>query len=124
MPSDPQRVQAVFLAAVELPAADRAAVLDRECGADADLRRRVEVLLKAHDESGSFLDAPATAGEESPPAATGAAAGARIGPYTVLEKLGEGGMGTVYLAQQEEPVKRRVALKVIKPGMDTDRVIA
>jgi serine/threonine protein kinase len=126
MPTDPNRVQAVFLAAVERPAAERLAFLDETCGTDADLRRRVEALLAAHDAPGSFLDSP------PPTAADGAIEGAdpqasigtHVGPYKVLELLGEGGMGAVYLAEQEEPVRRRVALKVIKAGMDSARVIA
>jgi eukaryotic-like serine/threonine-protein kinase len=138
MPSDPQRVQAAFLGALERPAADRPALLDQECGADGELRRRVEALLKAHDEAGSFLEEPATnpAFTSDPePTATadegepGAGApeevvGSRIGPYKVLQQLGEGGMGVVYLAEQEQPIKRRVALKVIKAGLDSRRVIA
>jgi serine/threonine protein kinase len=126
MPTDPNRVQAVFLAAVERPVAERPAVLDRECGSDAELRRRVETLLQAHDASGSFLEAPAA----GPPIDTVQTPGTRltigtvVGPYKVLQLLGEGGMGAVYLAEQEQPVKRRVALKVIKAGMDSARVIA
>jgi eukaryotic-like serine/threonine-protein kinase len=126
MPVDPERVQAVFLAAADQEgAAGRAAVLDRFCGADAELRQRVETLLRAHDAPGPFLDSPtpnlvATAGElpvtEKP--------GTMIGPYKLMEQIGEGGMGLVFVAEQQQPVRRRVALKVIKPGMDTRQVIA
>jgi serine/threonine protein kinase/tetratricopeptide (TPR) repeat protein len=137
MPADPQRVQAVFLAAIE--AADptaRAALLTRECGDDAELRQRVDALLQAHDQSGSSLDHPAAEGATSddvvpgrwidpagmPPAAEGP--GSRIGPYKLLQQIGEGGMGVVYMAEQTEPVQRKVALKIIKAGMDSRHVLA
>src|SRR5262249_27866468 len=133
MPLDKQRVQSVFRAAVE--ADDRATVLDRECGDDAELRQRVEALLEAHDAPGSFLDQPA-AGEISSDIVSGhfvdpadvprrtVDVGKRVGPYKPLQLRGEGGMGAVYMAEQEEPVKRRVALKIIKAGMDSARVLA
>ena len=126
MPLDSNRVQAVFLAAVEAADPDaRAAVLDRECGTDAELRQRVEALLKAHDGQGGMLDRPA---DELPMTAAFRPAaeqvGSVIGPYKLLQKLGEGGMGTVFMAEQEQPVRRRVALKIIKAGMDSAQVIA
>jgi serine/threonine protein kinase len=119
----PDRVEALFLAAVEQPAAERDAFLGRECNGDRELRRRVQALLAAHDLPGSFLEAPviapallqATLVEE--PSET-------IGPYKLREVLGEGGMGVVYAAEQQQPIRRKVALKVIKPGMDTREVIA
>ncbi|MCI0743155.1 MAG: hypothetical protein L0Y72_29355, partial [Gemmataceae bacterium] len=104
---------------------ERAAYLEEACGADADLRRRVERLLEAQPKVGSFLQdalgAPqATLAQpdvfESP--------GMVIGPYKLLQQIGEGGMGVVWMAEQTEPVKRKVALKVIKPGMDSRQVIA
>jgi serine/threonine protein kinase/Tfp pilus assembly protein PilF len=104
---------------------ERAAYLDEACGADADLRRRVERLLQAQPKVGSFLQ-----GVARPPEATVAhagvpeAAGTVIGPYKLAEQIGEGGMGAVWMAQQTEPVKRLVALKLIKAGMDTKQVIA
>jgi WD40 repeat protein/serine/threonine protein kinase len=125
VPVDPERVQAVFLAAAEQEgAAGRAAVLDRLCGADAGLRQRVETLLRAHEAPGPFLESPApnlvaTADEvpvtERP--------GTMIGPYKLLEQIGEGGFGVVFLAEQQRPVRRKVALKILKPGMDTRQVI-
>jgi serine/threonine protein kinase/tetratricopeptide (TPR) repeat protein len=134
MPLDPNRVQTVFLAAVQ--AADREAVLARECVDDDELRRRVEALLQAHDQPGSLLDQPAAADQVSSDVVPGRfidpadaprlaeGPGSRIGPYKLLQLLGEGGMGAVYMAEQEEPVKRRVALKIIKAGLDSARVIA
>jgi serine/threonine protein kinase len=137
MPADPQRIQSVFLAAVEAtdPAA-RAALLNRECGEDVELRQRVEALLLAHEQSGSFLDRPAVESATSDDVSPGqwiepAAAprltegpGTRINYYKLLQQIGEGGMGVVYMAEQEQPVRRMVALKIIKPGMDSAQVIA
>ena len=104
--------------------AERDAFLLEACP-DNELRRRVESLLDAHDEAGSFMRAP---GNEFHPTSLYQALpeelGTVIGRYKLLEKLGEGGFGTVWVAEQREPVKRRVALKVIKLGMDTRQVIA
>ncbi len=124
MPTDQKRVQAVFLAATEQDAPDRGALLDRECGSDAELRQRVQALLQAHDDPGSFLDQ--ATGEPGPTLDLPIAEkpGTVIGPYKLLQQIGEGGFGVVYMADQTEPVKRRVALKIIMPGMDTKQVIA
>ena len=87
------------------------------------MRARVEALLRVHDEDSTFLESPATevrTGFADPP---GEGPGTVIGPYTLLRHLGEGGMGTVYLAEQTRPVRRQVALKILKPGLDA-RVIA
>jgi serine/threonine protein kinase len=105
--------------------AQRSAWLDEVCEGRPDLRQRVNVLLKAHERAGGFLESPAAA-----PLATSDFSpiterpGTLIGPYKLLQQLGEGGMGTVWVAEQERPVKRRVALKVIKAGMDSAQVIA
>lgn len=124
MPVDPCRAEAVFNAACQ--ADDRRAVLDRECAGDECLRRRVEVLLAAFQAAGSILEpvsaigtAPSLNGDAPP-----AAAGELIGPYRLERILGEGGMGVVWLAQQDRPIKRRVALKLIKAGMDSAQVLA
>jgi serine/threonine protein kinase len=124
MSSDPQRAQSVFLAAVERPSLGRATFLDSECNGDDELRQRVEALLKAHDEPGSFLDAPPPGIEVATMPPIDERPGTVIGPYKLLEQIGEGGFGVVFLAEQERPVRRRVALKIIKPGMDTRQVIA
>jgi serine/threonine protein kinase len=125
MSAAPPQVREIFLAAVEKPAAERAAFLQEACGADAGLRQRVEALLHAHDQPGSFSAAaapPVETADEPPPTAP-AEAGRQIGPYKLVQKLGEGGMGAVWVAEQAAPVKRRVALKLIKPGMDSAQVI-
>jgi serine/threonine protein kinase len=137
----PSLVEDVFLAALEKATpAERAAYLDEACAGDPELRRRVERLLHAHPRAGEFLEKPAvelagTGSAQGEPGRVGAGGssgagaappaeiGTCIGPYKLLQQLGEGGMGTVYVAEQEHPVKRRVALKVIKPGMDSAQVI-
>ena len=119
----------VFNAALELPAAERARYLDNACAGEASLRQRVEELLGAGDNAGSFLDNAAAVpagpgGTIRLPVVPSEKAGDRIGRYKLLQQIGEGGCGVVYMAEQEEPVQRRVALKVIKLGMDTKSVIA
>ncbi len=136
MASDAKRAQQLFLAAIEQPnAAARAALLGRECD-DPELRARVEALLAAHDASGSFLDAPAadrigacdtTPGERplaGAPLVTPLTGAVLAGRYKLLEKIGEGGMGSVWVAQQAAPVRRVVAVKLIKAGMDSRQVLA
>ena len=120
--------EAIFEAARSLEPNQRAAYLARICGDDASLRTRLEVLLAASDQAGDFLE---SAPQPSSPAPTMVIslpvtekAGDVIGRYKIREKLGEGGCGAVYVAEQTEPVRRRVALKIIKLGMDTRSVIA
>ncbi|SRR5579883_1472651 len=168
MPLDPKRVQTAFLAAVDHhdPAA-RAAILDRECSADGELRQRVEAMLKAHDQFDTLFNEPLSdfrramtpltgteverhdytvaapradvtadltslsddatiasgTGDPGRAAATAEGPDTGIGPYKLLRRIGEGGMGVVYMAEQEQPVRRRVALKIIKPGLDSEQVI-
>jgi len=124
-----EREREIFLAALErAPGAERQAFLDGACGHDDALRAQVEALLRHHAED-DFLEAPALNAEarvagESNDGIVGEGVGAIIGRYKLLEKIGEGGMGVVYMAEQEEPVRRKVALKVIKLGMDTKQVVA
>src|SRR2546421_4993355 len=124
------REEALFTLAVEKPAAERAAFLDRECSGDVELRQRIEALLGAHAKAGEFLnEPPAAVSAKTFVITTGMVpvtekAGDRIDRYKLLQQIGEGGCGVVYMADQEEPVRRRVALKVIKLGMDTKSVIA
>jgi serine/threonine protein kinase/Flp pilus assembly protein TadD len=114
----------IFLQALEIPSAtERAAYLDQACGADYQLREAVEALLGAHDRSGDLLDLPekAVATIDEPLTVR---PGTVVGPYKLLEQIGEGGFGVVFLAEQQQPLRRKVALKVIKPGMDSRQIIA
>jgi len=126
-PSEPRREEAIFEAALALPPEQRPACLNQACGQDTQLRRRIELLLQSHDHAGEFLEPapPAVATRTAVmPTAPSEKPGDVIGHYKIREKLGEGGCGVVYVAEQTEPVRRRVALKVIKLGMDTRSVIA
>ncbi len=135
MPAEPDRLQEIFLQAVEIddPAA-RAELLDRLCAGDVALRARVEALLAAHAASGSLpgklpgappLPPPFPPGAAPTPLLPEAVAGATIaGKYKLLEPIGEGGMGVVWMAEQRIPVRRLVALKLIKAGMDSRSVLA
>jgi eukaryotic-like serine/threonine-protein kinase len=131
----------IFLDALEkTDPAERAAFLQHACGGNDVLRQRVEQLIESLDEAGSFMASPAEP-EDPPPDAQRATRsgspssspesrplvegpGTRIGPYKLLERIGEGGMGVVFMAEQETPVRRKVALKIIKPGMDSSHVVA
>src|SRR5205809_845927 len=122
----PNGEETIFAAVLALPPEERAACLARACGGDAALRHRVEALLNAHA-AGAFLEepaAPVTAHtlQIFPPISE--RPGDNIGRYKLLQQIGEGGCGVVYMAEQDEPLQRRVALKVIKLGMDTKQVIA
>jgi serine/threonine protein kinase/Flp pilus assembly protein TadD len=122
-PSLPE--ESIFAQALEIgPSAERAAFLDRSCGDNRALRAEVEALLRANERCGDLLDLP-----ERPPATVDEqplreGPGAVIGPYKLLEQIGEGGFGVVFMAEQTQPVRRKVALKVLKPGMDTRQVVA
>ncbi|MBK8977819.1 MAG: tetratricopeptide repeat protein [Planctomycetes bacterium] len=109
------RAQALFDAALELPEEHRDGFLDRECGTNEGLRRQLERLLQLHTRAERELRDPAEPPHESP--------GDRIGHCELLQRIGEGGFGTVWMAAQERPVRRRVALKVLKAGMDTAQVV-
>src|SRR5262245_12306086 len=117
----------VFIAALQQEDPDqRRAYLVEACAERPDLHRQVEELLRLHEGAGNFLERPA--GEE---AASGAfsdaapeGAGTLVGAYKLLERIGEGGMGTVWMAQQTEPIRRLVAVKLIKAGMDCRQVVA
>jgi serine/threonine protein kinase/tetratricopeptide (TPR) repeat protein len=130
MDENPQREEELFEAALALPAAERRVYLERACAGDVERLQRVEALLRAHEDVSGFLETPAlaelsavarAANRDSPPSES---PGDRIGRYKLLQKIGEGGCGVVFMAEQEEPIRRRVALKVIKLGMDTKEVIA
>jgi serine/threonine protein kinase len=122
MTDQPQVEESIFLQAVQIAKEEeRAAFLDQSCGDDLNLRADVEELLRAHGKSGDLLDLPESF-DCTPIFAEGP--GTQIGTYRLLEQIGEGGFGVVFMTEQTHPVKRRVALKVIKPGMNTRDVIA
>jgi serine/threonine protein kinase len=116
--------KAIFLEALDCNGADELMrFLERACGADPAVRRRVEELLRAHRDAGAFLGGAGAQGSLcDPPLAE--RPGTVIGPYKLLEQIGEGGFGVVFMAEQQQPVRRRVALKVVKPGMDSRQVVA
>jgi serine/threonine protein kinase/WD40 repeat protein len=116
--------QSIFLAALELPTpAERAAYLFGACAADPALLANVRALLASHENDDGFLDRiPPNATVEEQPVTE--CPGTVIGPYKLLEQIGEGGFGVVFMAEQQQPVRRKVALKVLKAGMDTHRVVA
>jgi serine/threonine protein kinase len=125
-----------------------ATFLDTACAGDQSLRLRVEELLSAHRDAGNFLGGSSVPNDEADPERPGTSLGhvgflepdaddvpktdspasdrpgTVIGPYKLLQQIGEGGMGVVYMANQEQPVRRKVALKIIRPGMDSAQVIA
>jgi serine/threonine protein kinase/tetratricopeptide (TPR) repeat protein len=139
MAADTSNLDTIFCAAIEIASADdRAGYIARACGADGDLRARVEKLVAAHFRAGTFLESsvPTPQGSAAlvsvstddstptPPTPPADGSGTVIGPYKLLQRIGEGGMGTVWMAEQVQPVQRRVALKVVKPGLDSRQVIA
>ena len=116
----------VFTEALHLPAHERAAYLERACEGDVELRRAVEALLQEYNQIGDFLEkSPHTLTTEAIVEATGVEKpGDYIGSYKLLQQIGEGGCGVVFMAEQAAPIHRKVALKIIKPGMDTKNVVA
>lgn len=122
--SGPRRAQRLLRDSLSYPATERDDFFVRACGDDADLLAEVRSLY-AKWSSDDPITLPTAGGEATPPGGVPIEGpGTRIGPYTLIENLGEGGFGVVYLAQQDEPVRRRVALKIIKLGMDTRQVVA
>ncbi len=113
--------KSIFLFAIEKYKSEEWPIyLDGACADDAELRAEVEELLAAHRQVDSFLDSPTAALAEFPEEQLGT----NIGPFKLLQKIGEGGFGVVYMAEQVRPIRRNVALKIIKPGMDSKDVVA
>jgi WD40 repeat protein/serine/threonine protein kinase/tetratricopeptide (TPR) repeat protein len=117
--------EAIFHAALEIDSAEqRSAYLDAACANQEELRRRVEALLRRHAEAEGPLERPVIRLATTSDAPGAERPGTVIGPYKLLEQIGEGGMGLVFMADQLRPVRRRVAFKVLKPGLDTRQVVA
>src|SRR5262249_46840851 len=118
--------KAIFNVAREIASADaRAEYLRHACGTDSSLLERVQVLLRAYEGQASFLESSPIIGvSQTIDQRVAETPGTVIGPYKLLQQIGEGGMGTVFMAEQTQPVQRKVALKVIKPGMDSRHVVA
>src|SRR5262245_19219620 len=113
--------RSIFLAALDIDdPSERSAHLDRACAGDPALRAQVEQLLKAHQQPGPFMErpAPALVATVDEPSVS-ECPGTVIGPYKLREPIGEGGFGVVFLPEQQQPIRRKVALKVLKPGMDS-----
>src|SRR5439155_15441629 len=131
MPPDAPKLEEIFHAALEIEsAAARETFLDQACGNDDALRRQIQILLNAERAAEDFFKTGEARSDQEPqdasrvqPELAAEQAGSFIGHYKLLEKLGEGGLGIVYRAEQSEPVKRQVALKIIKLGMDTREAI-
>ena len=126
MSAPADQTNAIAIAALDLPVAERAAFLDQACGDDAPLRQLVEALIRAHQFAPTLgrLGSPGRKPTGALSMPVSEKPGDKIGPFKLLPQIGVGAFGVVYMAEQEQPVRRRVALKVIKLGMDTKQVIA
>ena len=126
MTPDSESTIEIFTEALNLPVEERAAFLDRACAGNEVLRRKIEALLKSNDRTEGFLEKPAAVeiDVERTKIFVGEKPGDQVDRYRLAQQIGEGGCGVVFIAEQEQPVRRRVALKVVKPGMDTKSVIA
>jgi WD40 repeat protein/serine/threonine protein kinase len=121
----PDQIDQVFWSALQLPSdEERNAYLDRVCGGNHELRRFVEKLLRAQPKAADFLEQPLAKPQAAVDEPVSESPSTVIGPYKLLEQIGEGGFGIVFMAEQQQPVRRKVALKVLKPGMDTKQVVA
>jgi serine/threonine protein kinase len=123
---EPTNIKSIFWNAIEKKTTEeRVTYLDQMCASNSELRIKIENLIKLHDNAGDFLESPIIDPDvtlNDLPQTEGP--GAVIGHFKLLEKIGEGGMAVVYMAEQTEPIRRKVALKIIKLGMDTKSVIA
>lgn len=124
MPDSKSQAKSIFLNAVEIASGpERQAYLEDACQGNATLRCEIENLLRHRDDVGSFLESPAAERVTTTDEVLSERPGTVIGPYKLLQQIGEGGMGAVFLAEQTQPMQRKVALKIIKPGMDSRQVI-
>jgi eukaryotic-like serine/threonine-protein kinase len=125
MPTNLERARELFLHAVgKVPPDQWEAYVAEACGADAELEQRLKHMLQVHREAGSFMEKPIVQPMPTIDEPIRERPGTVIGPYKLLEQIGEGGFGVVFMADQTEPVRRKVALKILKPGMDTRQVVA
>src|SRR2546430_2922946 len=125
MPADLQKARALFLHAVgKLPPEEWDGYVAEACGGDIELEQQAGRFLQLHREAGSFLESPAASLVSTVGDAISEHPGTVIGQYKLHEQIGEGGFGVVFLAEQTQPLRRKVALKVLKPGMDTRQVVA
>ena len=125
MKSNDKNEESLFYEAIEIDSPEeREAYVKDACEGNPGLFDRLKALVKSHERESSFLQPPpdTVAPIDLTPVSEGP--GTIIGPYKLLQQIGEGGFGVVYMAQQQEPVRRQVALKIIKPGMDTKQVVA
>ncbi len=121
MNRNPNDEESIFASAIEIDSpAEREAYVKSVCGENPRLHDRLQALLKSHDEESEFLKPPQRTESDAPIEKPGTV----VGPYKLLQQIGEGGFGVVYMAEQQQPVRRKVAFKIIKPGMDTKQVIA
>src|SRR5437879_2846731 len=114
----------IFNAARRMTRSERSLYVEQVCGGDAAMVSRVLDLLRVNEDEPNFLVSPPSEVRTDATGAIGAKPGSQIGPYQLIEQIGEGGFGVVFMAEQREPIRRTVALKIIKPGMDTRQVIA
>jgi serine/threonine protein kinase/tetratricopeptide (TPR) repeat protein len=125
MTEQPQAEKSIFLAAIDIQSpSERAAFLERACAGNSALRAQVEALLAAHEQPQQLLDQPQVGPATMDDLSQHERPGTVIGPYKLLQQIGEGGMGTVWMAEQTQPVQRKVALKIIKAGLDSRHVLA
>ena len=116
---------AIFNIARQMQASEeRRLYLDSACGEDKQLLTRLEALLRVHEQERNFLETPAVPMRAAHTPGVSAGLGTQIGTYKVVEQIGEGGFGVVFMAEQQQPIRRTVALKILKPGMDSRQVVA